>query len=233
MRKRLQFGLLCATSACLAVAATALGAGPIGIYRNNMDKPAKRSQMVKLSGKKCERGGASTALKVVVGKRTDECIYRTPVLGRDLEVLVTGRLLSGTPKSLRRKIFLAANLRAGGGGSYQVAVFPLQRRFQIRKDLPNGSRQFIKVGKGVKQIKNKINNANKIRLRAFNITSGANKGGCRILVFINGKKVAAITDPLGGSLAGRYSGFSVGSSKNSSGAVASFDDVVVRVPSPF
>jgi hypothetical protein len=233
MRKRLTFALICASVACLAVAATALATAAISVYRNSMNNAAKRSQTVKLSGRNCERGGAPTALRVVVGKRTDECIYRTPVVGRDLEVFVTARLLSGTPKALRKKIFLAANLRSGGGGKYQLAVFPLQRKFQIRKDFPNGTRQFLKVEKGVKKIKNKINNANKLRLRAFNVTSGANKGGCRILVFINDKKVAAVTDPRGGSLAGRYSGFSVGSSKNSSGAVATFDDIVVRVPSPF
>ncbi len=128
---------------------------------------------------------------------------------------------------------VAANLRAGGGGEYQLAVFPLQRKLQIRKDFPNGTRKYIKVEKGVKRIKNKINKGNKLRFRAFNITRGANKGGCRIAVNINDKKLAAVTDPRGGSLAGRFSGFSVGSSKNSSRAVASFDDVVVRVPSPF
>ncbi len=233
MRKRLTFALICASVACLAVAATAFATAAIGIYRNSMDTGSKRSQMVKLSGSNCERGGARTALRISVGKRTPECSYRTPVIGRDLEVFVTARLLNGTPKALRKKIFLAANLRSGGGGKYQLAVFPLQRKFQIRKDFPNGTRQFIKVKKGVKRIKNKINNANKLRLRAFNITSGANKDGCRILVYINDKKVAAITDPHGGSLEGRYSGFSVGSSKNASRAVASFDDAVVRVPSPF
>ena len=233
MRQRFTFALLCAFVACLAVAAGALATAAIGIYRNSMDSASKRSQMVKLSGRNCERGGAPRALRIVVGKRTPECAYRTPVVGRDLEVAVTARLLSGTPRALRRKMFVAANLRAGAGGKYQLAVFPLQRKLQIRKDFPNGTRKYIKVEKGVKRIKNKINKGNKLRFRAFNITSGANKGGCRIVVNINDKKIAAVTDPRGGSLAGRFSGFSVGSSKNSSRAVASFDDVVVRVPSPF
>ncbi len=233
MRPRLTIALLCAFVACLAVAATALGAAAIGIYRNNMDNATRRTQIVKLKGANCVRGGGNQVLRVAVGKQTDECSYRTPVVGRDLEVGVSARLLEGTPRSIRKRMFIGLNLRAGGGGKYQLAVFPTQRKFQIRKEFPNGTLQYIKVVKGVKRLKNGINDRNDLRFRAFNVTSGANKGGCRLVVNINGKKQLAVTDPKGGSLAGRYSGFSVGSSKSSSGAVASFDDAVVRVPSPF
>jgi hypothetical protein len=230
---RITIALICALVASAAVAAAALAQTAIAIYSNNMESVAKRSQVVKLSGSNCNRGGTSTALRVAVGRRTEECSYRTPVIGRDLEVFATARLLSGTPKALRKKIFVAANLRSGAGGRYQLAVFPLQRKFQIRKDFPNGTRQVIKVEKGVKRIRHKINQANKLRLRAFNLTSGPDKGSCRVLAFINDKRVAAITDPRGGEFEGRYSGFSVGSKRSASRAVASFDDIVVRVPTPF
>ena len=40
----------------------------------------------------------TTPSRIVVGKRTRDCSYRTPVLGRDLEIAATERLLSGTPK---------------------------------------------------------------------------------------------------------------------------------------
>ena len=155
------------------------------------------------------------------------------MIGRDLEVFATARLLSGTPKALRKRVFVAANLRSGSGSRYQLAVFPLRREYQVRKEFANGSRKLLADQKGVKRIRHKINQANKLRLRAFNITSGPDKGGCRILAFINDHQVAALTDPRGGVFEGRYSGFSVGANKSASRAVASFDDIVVRVPAPF
>jgi hypothetical protein len=233
MRNRITFALICALAVSAAMAASAFGQAAIAIYSNNMDSGPKRSQVVKLSGENCDRGGASTALRVAVGKRTDECSYRTPVIGRDLEVFATARLLSGTPKALRKRTFVAANLRSGAGSRYQLAVFPLRREYQIRKEFANGSRKLLAEKKGAKRVRHKINQANKLRLRAFNITSGPDKGGCRILAFINDHRVAALTDPRGGIFEGRYSGFSVGAKNSASRAVASFDDIVVRVPAPF
>jgi hypothetical protein len=231
--KRITIALLCALAASAAVAAAAVAQDAIAIYSSNMSSAAKRAQFVKLSGANCERGGSPKALKVAVGKRTDQCSYRTPVIGRDLEVFATARLLSGTPKAKRKQTFVAADLRAGSGGKYQLAVYPARRRFAVRKVFPNGNIQVLKADNGVKRIHNKPNQANKLRLRAFNITSGPDKGGCRIIAFINNKRAAALTDPLGGKLEGRYSGFAVGSKHSAAGAVASFDDVVVRVPAPF
>ena len=231
---RITIALLCALAASAVAAAAALAAqDAIAIYSSSMDTAAKRAQFVKLSGANCDRGGSRTALKVAVGKRTEQCSYRTPVIGRDLEVFATARLLSGTPKRLRKRTFVAADLRAGAGGKYQLAVFPARRRFALRKVFPNGNIQVLKADNGVKRIRNKPNQANKLRLRAFNITSGPDAGGCRVIAFINDKRAAALTDPLGGKLEGRYSGFSLGSKKSAARAVASFDDVVVRVPAPF
>jgi hypothetical protein len=42
-----------------------------------------------------------------------------------------------------------------------------------------------------------------------------------------------VTDHAAGDLEGRAASFSVGATKNAKGAVASFDDVVLRVPNPF
>ena len=54
------------------------------------------------------------------------------------------RKLSGTPKSLQRKMFLGLVLRAGGGARYQLAVFPLQQKAQLREYLADGSVKFVK-----------------------------------------------------------------------------------------
>lgn len=232
MGKRLKTATLVAVLGSLAIASAAIGANAIAIYGNNLDSTAKRSQVVKTSGRSCDRGGSPRALRVTVGKRTDECIFRTPVVGRDLEIFGTARLLSGTPRPIRKRTFLALNLRTGGGGKYQLAVFPLQRKFQLRKDLPDGSRKFLAVGKRIRRIHG-VNRANVLRLRAFNMTGTRDKDDCRLLVFIGDKRLAVVTDDHAGPLKGRYAGISVGSSRNAAGAVASFDDLLVRVPSPF
>lgn len=229
MRKRLPIALL-AVAGCLTLVATAVGA--VGIYRNDMDTTSRRAQIVKLSGRNCDRGGSPGALRTEVGKRTEECIYRTPVVGRDLEIAATVRLLSGTPRGIRRGMFLAVNLRNGGGGMYQLAIFPLQKKFQLRKELPDGTRKFLAVGKNIRRIKG-TNRATEVRLRAFNLTETRDDDDCRLLVHIGDKRLAVLTDENAGSLRGRFASVSVGSARNANGAVASFDDVVVRVPSPF
>ena len=232
MTKRLTIVFWAALALAAVTASSAFAVKALSIYRNNMDSGAKRGQMVAVSGQNCDRGGSPRAFKVTVGRRTKECSYRTPVVGRDLEIFSTGRLLSGTPREKRSRMFLALNLRSGGGARYQLAVFPLQRKYQLRKILRNGTTKFLAVGKQIRRIKG-INKANVMRLRAFNLTSTSEKDDCRLLVFINEKRMAVVTDHSAGPLKGRFSGVSVGSRKISSGAVASFDDVVVRVPSPF
>ena len=78
-----------------------------------------------------------------------------------------------------------------------------------------------------------VDKANKLRLRAFNVTAGPDKGHCRILAYVGKVLVADFTDRAAGDLQGRASGFAVGATKNAKGAAGSFDDVVVRVPNPF
>lgn len=219
-----------AALACLALATDAAGA-LIGIYRNGMESDTQRAQIVKLSGERCGRGGSDHALRIVIGKRTRECAYRTPVIGRDLEVAATARLLESTPRRVQRKAFLAVNVRTGGAGAgYQLAVFPLQGKAQLRKIQSDGRVEYLQVEKGIRT--HGLNRGNDLRLRAFNVTGGPQKGSCRLLAFVGGKLVADVTDSAAGELEGRASGFSLGAIGNAKGAVASFDDVVVRVPAP-
>jgi len=213
--------------------ASAAGAALVGLYRNNMDSDGLRGQILKLYGERCARGGSSTAFKVTVGKATRECAYRTPVLGRDLEIAAVARLLSGTPEPVQRKAFLALTLRAGtAGDGYQLVAFPLQRKVQLRKVLADGSVEFLHIEKNVMTLQG-VDRANQLRLRAFNLTSGPEKGSCHVLAYVGSKLVADVTDTAAGELEGRASGFAVGAGGNAKGTMASVDDVVVRVPNPF
>jgi len=231
MNRRIAAISTAAVLAALAIAASA-GAAVIGVYRSNMESAALRGQVVKLSGDRCKSGGSEHAFRIYVGKRTPECAYRTPVIGRDLEVAVTGRLLQGTPKPVQRRAYLTVNLRAGGAGArYQLLLFPLQRKVQLRRVAPDGEIEYMHVERGVRA--KGINRANQMRLRAFNVTRGPEKGKCRILAFVNKQPVADVVDAAAGELQGRSSGFGLGAAGNAKGALGSFDDVVVRVPSPY
>ena len=230
MRLRVTGAALALSIALLSLAGTA-GAALIGIYRNGMETPGQRGESVKLSGERCGRGGSEHALRIVVGKRTRECSYRTIVFGRDLEISATARLLSSTPTPVRRKAYLALNLRSGDGAHYQLLAYPLQRKAQLRKTYSDGSFKYLRIAKNVRSITG-VDKANKLRLRTFNITTGPDKGHCRILGYVGKVLVADFTDRAAGDLPGRASGFAVGATKKARGAAGSFDDVVVRVPDP-
>lgn len=222
---------LAATVAFLLVCTTA-SAALVTVYRNPMEKDSQRAESRKLSGERCSRGGSETALRIKLGKGTRECSYRTPVIGRDLQIAATLRLLSSTPRGLRSKAFLALGLRSGGGAHYQLVVFPLQRKAQLRKTFTDGRVKFLRIAKEVRSVKG-VDKANKLRLRAFNVTEGSDKGNCRILAYVGNELVADFTDRASGDLQGRASGFAVGATKSAKGVTGSVDDIVVRIPSPF
>ncbi|MCW2988511.1 MAG: hypothetical protein JWM24_1449 [Solirubrobacterales bacterium] len=229
---RTRFGAIFA-AACLVglLAAAVAGAAMIGIYRNGMETTAQRAQLVKLSGSSCTRGGSDGALRVAVGKRTDACSYRTPVLGRDLEISATARLLSGTPAPLQRKAYLALELRAGAGAKYQLLAFPLQRKVQLVKFTATGS-EYLGIAKNVKTLVG-VNKANALRLQAINVTKGPERGQAKLLGYVGGTLVTEATDERPGELTGRASTVAVGAINGANGVIASVDDVVVRVPSPY
>lgn len=214
--------------------ASGAGADLIGIYRNPMENKGQLAQILKLSGERCARGGSEGAFTITIGKATKECSYRTPVLGRDLEIGATMSLLSRTqvPKSVQRSAYLALDLRSGGGARYQLALYPLQGKAQIRKVLADGSIEYLDIEKEVAGVGG-LDKANQLRLRAFNVTSGEEKGTCQLFAYLGGKLIGEASDPTSGELTGRASGFSLGSAKVAKGAQATVDDVVVRLPSPF
>lgn len=230
MRLRFSAVVLGALAAGVLVCAAA-GAAMIGIYRNPMKSLGQRSQMVKLSGHSCARAGVGGALRITIGKATSSCSYRTPVLGRDLEIAATERLLSGTPKALQKKAYLGLELRAGGGAKYAMVVFPGQRKAQLVKVTKEGTK-YLAVAKNQKAIGG-INEANKLRLRAVNVTSGPEKGQAQIFAYVGKALVGEAKDEGAGELSGAASAVVVGAIKSGNGIVASVDDVVVRVPSPF
>jgi hypothetical protein len=230
MRNRIVLTSLGAALIGLLAASTAFAA-MVGIYRNELGTTAARAQLVKIHGANCARGGSTQALRVAVGEKTDACAFRTPVVGRDLEISATERLLSGTPKGVQRKAYLGLELRAGAGAKYQLLVYPLQRKAQLVKYTAEGPEYFA-VAKNLASVMG-VNKANKLRLRALQIRGGAEKGRTTVTGFIGTEKVVEGIDALPGELSGEASAVTVGAVKNGNGVIASVDDVVVRTPVNF
>lgn len=230
MRRKLTSVVLVALTAAL-VACPSAGAAMVGIYRNALDSKSQRSQLVKLAGRNCARAGSEGALRIGLGEKTSSCSFRTPVLGRDLEISATERLLSGTPKPLQRKAYVGLELRAGGGAKYQLLAYPLQRKVQLVKVTSEGTK-FLAIAKNQTTLGG-LNEASKLRLSAINITTGPEKGSAELRAYVGATLVGEATDAGAGALSGRASGVIVGASKGGDGVIGSVDDLVVRVPSPF
>ena len=229
MRRPARIAIPLAVLGSAAAAAAAVGAA-IPIYANDMSSAGARGQVVRLSGSECDRGGSSGTLKVTVGKGTRECQLRTPVIGTNLDIIATARLLSATPSEIQSRVFVGVALRDGNDGQYQLAVFPKKGSFQLRRDVPpDSSRTLLAHGKS--SVVKDVGKPNKLRLQAFSSADGAT----RVTAFVNGRKLASVVDDAhtATSLSGRFSTLAVGSEKAAKGAAASFDDLTVAVPDPF
>ena len=227
MKAKTTWIALAALAATLALAGAATAA-MVGIYRNGMDTTAQRGQLIKLSGKDCARGGSEEALRITLGKATPECSYRTPVIGRNLEIGATERLSSMTPKKAQQGAYLGLVARAGGGARYAMLVYPLQRKVQLVK-IGAGGAQYLAVDRDEKLVKG-VNQANALRLQ---VVETAEKGKVQVNGYLGSAKVVEATDETGGELTGQFSGIMIGAVKNGNGVVGSVDDVIVRVPVRF
>ena len=232
MRLRFTAVSLAVVAGVLVLVAGATGA-MVGIYRNSMETTSQRSQLVKLSGRSCARGGSSHTLRIVIGKRTGECSYRTPVVGRDLEVAATERLLSGTPKGAAAQGLLGLVLRAGGGA--QLPACRLSRsssKVQLVRYLGEGSVKYLAIEKEVGAVKG-VDKANQLRLPPSTSPAGPKRASASCA-----PTSAASSSPKPPTPAPANSPVAPPACRSARrrthpGSIASIDDVVVRVPSPF
>jgi hypothetical protein len=233
--KALSLSLLVFAVVFSFIAAGSSEAGSITLYSNSLKSASGRAQIVKAGPGNCRRGGSRDALRFTAGKRTKACSYATPVVGRDLEVTVTGRIFKTVPSRLRESMFVAANLRqARDGSKYQLAVFPTGRRFQLRKILPDGRTRILKADRNVGSVR-RFGEPNRVRLRAYNGVKGKPGSTARLVAIVNGRTLAVVDDARGNELDGRDSGFSISTTKKAvaPGTSGSFSGVLIRIPNPF
>lgn len=225
----LRAGLATAVVGALVFTAGA-SASTITIYRNSLATADERAQVRQMRAKtNCERGGSPKAFRFELGAKAEECFYRVPVVGRDLQVSAVARIFKSTPPKVLRRAYAGVSLRQNTDGSrYQLVVWPSPRRYGLRKVLPNGRIVNLSSRKAGNIVKGP-GLANRITLRAFN----GPKGGAQVVGFVNGKKVAAAGDPRGNELLGRDTSFSIGAKNGGRGAIGSFIDLRVDMPDPF
>ncbi len=229
MKTKLIIVTVLASALVLVAVASASGAF-VAIYRNALETTAQRSEILKVAGQSCTRGGAQTSLKITVGKLTEECAYRTPVIGSDLEIAATGRIVSGTPPAVAKKAFLGMQLRVGGGNKLELRVFPAQKKVQLVKVTEEGIR-YLAIEKNVKAVQ-PAEKANVLRLR---VVGGAKEeaGTCKIGGYLGGEAVIEASDETCSEMSGEMTALSAGAPNNGSGLVASFEAIVVRTPVRF
>lgn len=227
MKARFAATSLAALVAGLLVCAVA-GAEMVGIYRNGLETQPQRAELIKLFGASCKRGGGEDAVRVLLGAKTDSCAYRTPVIGRNIELAATERILSTTPKSLQKKAYVAVQLRAGGGNKYELRAFPVQRKAQLLKVSEAGTK-YLAIKKNVKGIGG-INQPTVLRLR---VEKGPGDASAAITAYVGPEVVGEVSDEAAGELSGEFTAVSVGATKIAEGLSGSIDDLVVRVPVAF
>jgi hypothetical protein len=224
--------LAIATVSMLVVGLLVTGAASgafVAIYRNALETTAQRSEVLKLSGKACSRGGGKTTLNITVGKLTEECAYKTPVVGQDLEIAATGSINPVTPPAVAKKAFLGLQMRAGGGAKLELRVFPGQKKAQIARITEEGIK-FLAVKKNIVS----LNEAQAVVLR-LRVISGAGElaGTCKISGYLAGELVVEAEDPACGELQGETTALAAGATNNGVGVVAGFAAIVVRTPVRF
>jgi hypothetical protein len=229
MKTKLLIVTALVTALGLAAVGSASGAF-VAIYRNALETTAQRAEILKLNGSGCTRGGSQTSLKFTVGKLTEECAYRTPVLGEDLEIAATGRIISGTPEKVAKKAFLGMQLRVGDGSKLEFRVFPSQKKVQIVKITEEGL-DFLAIKKNVKSVQ-PAEKANVLRLRVIG-GAKAEAGTCKISGYLAGERVIETSDEACNELEGEQTALSAGAPNNGSGLIAGFTAIVVRTPVRF
>lgn len=229
MKTKLAIATVSLVTVGLVVAGAASGAF-VAIYRNALETTAQRSEIVKVAGQSCTRGGGQTSLKITVGKLTEECAYRTPVVGSDLEIAATGRILAGTPAAVVKKSFLGLQLRAGGGAKLELRVFPAQKKVQIAKLTAEGIR-YLAIKKNVGSLKEAMKPV-VLRLRVVG-GSGEAAATCKVGGYLAGELVVEAEDETCSETSGEMTALSAGAPNNGVGLIAGFEAIVVRTPVRF
>lgn len=220
-------GLALAAAAIAMAAFAASASGLVSVYSNNLSSKAQYRELNRASGgdRNCHRSYRSGAKSMRVSVRGSVlCGYSPPVQGDgprpDHDFAVTGRILKGTPKKVRKAAYLSISVRVGRGDSYELQVRPKAKRFKLVRN-PDGAAFPVN---GESRDIGGVGERNNLRLRA---------DGSTITAYVNGKRLAKVNDPDANDFQGTKLAFGVGSRRDAkNGPIATLDRIRVRVPNP-
>jgi hypothetical protein len=207
---------------------------PVAIYP--FTDPGDAAKFFKVKGTKCSRKPLAGAMNIKLGADTAECAYRSSVIADStdtspsVDVSANATYSAKTPTTLKNKLYVGVLTRASANEHYELRVIPAKQRWIVFRDpagsggetaLKSGAAKFIKVNPA---------KPNALRLRTFAIS-----GGVSVIAQINNQTIYSAIDSAPQPPAGRYNELSVGSKTGAAaaGMVGVFDDVSIRVPSPF
>ena len=214
-----------ATSIVALVVLGGLAAAAVRVYDNKFEGKGDAKEL-DLSGKGCkaEVPNGKNQLRVESPEGGSRCRLRLPVQADtaqpDHVIDVQAKLLPKTPEQIREKVYVAVTVREGGGGYYELRVYPEKRKFSVTRK--PGDAAFPVNGKD-RDI-GKTGDKNKLTLRAI---------GDAVSAKINKTTIDEVVDPQPGGLPGTKLSIVLGQEGGSSeGAAVWFRDLRVSVPNP-
>ena len=236
MRHKLTIALALALALVFATSAHAQTV-PVAVYTFQSEGDVTAFQ--KQAGAKCEKKWVKNKqMSVTVGAKTVACAFRSSVVGdstdpaSDMEVSTLAMLGAGIDAKLQKKAYVGVAARSSETSGYELRVFPGAQKWQLWRD-PRGvpPPALFQAGKGafIKQTKAKPLS---ITLRAFD---GGSTTSTTVTGFIAGKSVLTFTDTVADQPDGRRSVITTGvkGTAPGTGVVGIFDNVAIKVPSPF
>jgi hypothetical protein len=210
---------------------------PVAVY--SFQTAGDVAAFQKQSGAKCEKKWVKNKqMSVSVGAKTVACALRSSVVAdssdpaADMEVSALGSLGSGIEGKLLKKAYVGVAARSSETSGYELRVFPGAQKWQLWRD-PRGAPPpaLFRAGKGafIKQTKKKPLS---FALRAFD---GGSTTQTTVTAFIAGKAVLTHVDTAADQPDGRRSVITTGvkGTAPGTGVVGIFDNVAIKVPSPF
>jgi TRAP-type C4-dicarboxylate transport system permease small subunit len=213
--------------ACVLVLAALAGLAwaSVRIYDNDF---SRRSDVkaLDLSGKGCEADlrGNKGQLGVRTAEGGSRCRLRLPVQGDaarpDHIIEAQSKLLPSTDRKVRKRVYVALTVREGGGGFYELRVYPERREYRlVRKPGAEGfpvSAKDNAIGETAEK--------NRLTLRAL---------GNEVSAKVGKVGVSPVTDPAPNDLSGTKLSLVLGQEGGSKeGAAVWFSDLQVKVPNP-
>jgi hypothetical protein len=198
-------------------------AAGITVYKTSFKNRSDVREIRALSGsdKKCQKSWkGKTALGVTTKGGPVDCSLKTPVVGDAAQpnhiVRVVAKMNKATDKKVRKTFYLGVIVRADRKESYELRVFPGNRKYQLLK-----SGEVLQQGKDNAIAGGKKKNRLQIEAKGQTITGN-----------VNGKDVASFRDENAEQVTARGTGLSYGVRKRAkkSKGVGSFDQLKVQVP---